>query len=62
MDSTSQALPSYDIDSSFFAIYDENSFAVVTLKIISYKSDTDNNDNSAIDEATFDIAVIYNTF
>ena len=59
MDSTSQVLPSYDIASLFFAIYDEDSFAAVMMKMIPYKSDTDYDDDSANDEAAFAIAVIY---
>ena len=46
-------LPSYDIDLSFSTICDEDSFAAVTLKMISYQSDTNNDDNSANSEATF---------
>ena len=53
----------YDEDSSAdllsSAIYDEGSFAAVTLKTVLYEWDTNDDDNSTNNEATFTLAVIY---
>ena len=60
---TKISFANYDEDSSADSLssakYDEGSFAAVTLKTISYESDTNDNDDSTNDEATFTLAVIY---